>query len=355
MSIQEIQPKKSISDRITFFSLFLLIGALSMLYAEVFSGASTIWFLTGWGLLVTFPLYMFHVLFYLNLAIRTRRTSIPQLYLWGILFALYEAPITKVLWAGYFGEVPLLGTVMGIAIMEFIVLVFFWHPLFSFVIPIVIFEILALNTADSNQQIILFNHTKFLSSSSRKSKIYFLALTFLAAGFVSGSTGATGGIILALLSVGGTIFLVFVFYFLAKAKNNQGFSIESLSLGKLGFSLVCIYMIGLYVVMFFILRPEGIPLNPLSIGAILGCYVLFIILILLTKPQSDQMVYVENPITTKFLYAHWLILMGLVIVLSLIPDVATIIFISLYLLIAPIGVVLFVYMLLKALFFETST
>ena len=238
---------------------------------------------------------------------------------------------------------------MGIAIMEFIVLVFFWHPLFSFVIPIVIFEILALNTADSNQQILSFSHTQLLSSS-RKSKIIFLALTFLAAGFVSGSTGVTGGIILVLLSVGGTIFLVFVFYFLSKAKNNQSFSIKSLYLGKLGFSLVCIYMIGLYLVMFFILRPEGIPLNPISIGAILGCYVIFTILILITKPQSDQRVYVDNPITIKFLYASWLILMGLVSVLSLIPDLAMIIFISLYLLLAPIGVILFAYMLLKALF-----
>ncbi|MFX1255529.1 MAG: hypothetical protein ACFFCZ_28255 [Promethearchaeota archaeon] len=354
MSIQEIQPKKSISDRITVFSLFFLIGTLSMLYAEVFSGASTIWFLTGWGLLVTLPLYMFHVLFYLNLAIRTHRTSIPQLYLWGMLFALYEAPITKVLWVGYFGEVPLLGTVMGVAIMEFIVLVFFWHPLFSFVIPIVIFEIFALNTAHANQQIIPFNHTNVLSSS-RRSKIYFLALTFLAAGFVAGNTGVPKGIIIALLSVGGTIFLVFIFYLLAKPKNNQNFSIKSLYLGKLGFSLVCIYMIGLYLVTFFILRPEGIPQNPLSIGAILCCYAIFIILILITKPQSDQEVYVENPITTKFVYTHWLILMGLMSVLSLIPIAAAIILVILYLLIAPIGVILFVYMLLKAFFFEKST
>ena len=29
----------------------LLLGALSMLFAEVFSGASTLWFLDAWGLL----------------------------------------------------------------------------------------------------------------------------------------------------------------------------------------------------------------------------------------------------------------------------------------------------------------
>jgi hypothetical protein len=106
---------------------FLLIGTLSMFFAEIFSGASAtrLWFIDPWSLIVTWPLYFAHTLFFLNLAFRTKRTSMHQLYLWGMLFALYESWITKVLWAGYIGQDPILGTIGGIAILEFSTLVFF--------------------------------------------------------------------------------------------------------------------------------------------------------------------------------------------------------------------------------------
>jgi len=92
----------------------LLLGILSMFFAEVFSGASHIWFLDFWGLFITMPLYLSHTLFFLNLALRTKRTSLNQLYFFGMLFGLYEALITKVLWAGYPNEVkPMFGTFMG--------------------------------------------------------------------------------------------------------------------------------------------------------------------------------------------------------------------------------------------------
>ncbi|MHA1467740.1 MAG: hypothetical protein ACTSP6_06635, partial [Promethearchaeota archaeon] len=85
------------------WTLIILIGCLSMFMAEVFAGSSQMWFIDIWSLLVTFWLYLGHLLLFLNLAMRKKRTSIPQLYLWGILFALYESWVTKVLWAGYPG------------------------------------------------------------------------------------------------------------------------------------------------------------------------------------------------------------------------------------------------------------
>ncbi|MCK4432956.1 MAG: hypothetical protein KAV48_03390, partial [Methanomicrobia archaeon] len=69
----------------------LLIGCLSMLFAEVFSGASQTWFINGWGILVTFPLYLGHVLFFLWIALKSKRTTLSQLYLFGVIFALYES------------------------------------------------------------------------------------------------------------------------------------------------------------------------------------------------------------------------------------------------------------------------
>ena len=102
---------------------FLLIGCLSMLYAELFSGASKLWFFNVWSLLVTFPLYMVHVIFFLNLAFKTHKTSVVHLYLWGILFGMYESWITQVLWIGYNAEGPMIGTLAGIGVGEFLALV----------------------------------------------------------------------------------------------------------------------------------------------------------------------------------------------------------------------------------------
>ena len=96
---------------------FFLIGCLSMLYAELFSGASQLWFVNIWALLVTFPLYMVHVLFFFNVALYTQKTSPVHLYLWGVLFGMYESWITQVLWVGYQGTGgPMVQTVLGIGL-----------------------------------------------------------------------------------------------------------------------------------------------------------------------------------------------------------------------------------------------
>jgi hypothetical protein len=46
----------------------LLAGMLSMLFAGIFSGSSVLWFLQAGAYLLTFPLYLSHLLLFLNLA-----------------------------------------------------------------------------------------------------------------------------------------------------------------------------------------------------------------------------------------------------------------------------------------------
>ena len=97
----------------------LLLGTLSMFFGEVFAGSSQTWFVHGWSLLVTFPLYLSHTLFFLILSFRFGKTSLRQLYFFGVLFGLYEAFITKVLWAGYMGETgPNMGTILGVGVSD---------------------------------------------------------------------------------------------------------------------------------------------------------------------------------------------------------------------------------------------
>ncbi|WP_135644142.1 hypothetical protein [Methanococcoides vulcani] len=232
----------------------LLIGTLSMLFAEVFSGASQTWFISGWGILVTFPLYLAHLLFFLGIALKTERTSLSQLYLFGVLFALYESWITKVLWAGYFdSEGPSMGTFLGLGIGEFPILVFFWHPIMSFIVPTLVFEILTGK--------VLTGHEFILERTRRKTSmiVFFLILisTFIA-------NGNQFDLVSANISLIGTLSIIAVLY-----KFTKDSDLSYLELGKRSFKLLGSYLILLYIVTFLYLLPERITTTILPYISIL--------------------------------------------------------------------------------------
>ncbi|GAB4521765.1 MAG: hypothetical protein Fur0018_02610 [Anaerolineales bacterium] len=69
---------------------------------------------------------------------RHGRPKLAALTFGGMLFGLYEAYNTKVLWMPGWGDASLyLG---NLALVETLVLVFWWHPWFSFITPLVLAE-----------------------------------------------------------------------------------------------------------------------------------------------------------------------------------------------------------------------
>jgi hypothetical protein len=75
----------------------LLIGLIVLICAEVFSGASLqigLWH--PWTWMMTYWLYFAHFFFFTTLAVRTGRTSMWSLYLWGVLYGLVEERV----WCG---------------------------------------------------------------------------------------------------------------------------------------------------------------------------------------------------------------------------------------------------------------
>lgn len=226
---------------------FLLIGVLSMLYAELFSGASQIWYLDIWSLLVTFPLYLVHMLFFLALAFSTGKTSPVHLYLWGILFGLYESWITQVLWVGYDSNGPLIGMICGIGAGEFLALVFFWHPIFSFILPLLVFQIMALSVSPSKDRI-LTSHLPFLVNRNHTWKLllgaYIIGSLFMAVNY-------QGQIHLVVGALGGTYALLYGLYWRARKIHADSFSIYTLQVGSSGKKILFLSMIFLYGVFFF--------------------------------------------------------------------------------------------------------
>lgn len=121
---------------------WVLISLISFFFAEIISGSSMLRsFEPGaiassiiWSAIVTIPLYGLHTIVLAWVIYRFSKPRLYTLFLAGIIFALYEAYITKVLWVGwgsdtvwYFG---------GVAIVETTILLLFWHPFMAFIIPL---------------------------------------------------------------------------------------------------------------------------------------------------------------------------------------------------------------------------
>lgn len=323
--------KIPVSAKIIFI---LLAGSLSMFFAEVLSGSSVLWFATPWAWLVTFWLYLAHFVLFLNLAFIFKRTSLPALYLWGVLFGLYEAWITKVTWAGYMGSAPGWGTVLGFAFPEFPLIVFFWHPVFSFILPVLCFEALA------GREKILAGHRPLLAKTRRN---WLLALAFVLIGAVMLSFNAKGNVVAVVVTLVGSVIISGILYWLASRRYGQHFSLGALRLGKIGLAVFILYMALLYLLTFFFLLPERIA-PPITILLTLAVYAVIVLLLYLKKPYvpvSTDASPGKGFFGLKEIALLLVLLLVLGVIFSLLTPVDFILIIALYLGLVFIAPVLF--------------
>ena len=120
---------------------FLLwVALLSFGLPEVFAGTGKGWLTRPDVYILALPLYTLHFLLLCHIAVKTRRTSWPALYLFGVLFGLYESWITKVIWSGYPGSDGFAFGSFGqwFGVHETLGLVLFYHPVTSFLLPLAV-------------------------------------------------------------------------------------------------------------------------------------------------------------------------------------------------------------------------
>jgi len=130
------QPKRPTSiQKLLFWGI---LGALSVFFAEVTVGSSPFAFFDAWGVLVVCPLYLLHLLVLARIAFAGGRPRFPALFFAGVLFGLYEAYMTKQLWNPDWSSDPM--RVGGVAVFETIILVFLWHPVMAFLVPLLVAE-----------------------------------------------------------------------------------------------------------------------------------------------------------------------------------------------------------------------
>lgn len=121
------------------YVFWFIIASLSALFGEVAIGATLYPFFSPWGILVILPLYGLHTLVLASIVYRFGKPRFETLYLAGVIFGLYEAYITKVIWNPEW-ESPI--QVGGISVLEFLVVVLFWHPFMSFIMAVGAAELL---------------------------------------------------------------------------------------------------------------------------------------------------------------------------------------------------------------------
>jgi hypothetical protein len=248
--------------------LLVLFGILSVISAEVFSSSSPLWMYDLWGLLVVLPLYWGHGLLLLNAALYFKRSSITHLYLFGIIYGLYESWMTKVIWAGYMGQSPQFGQFLGFAIGEFMIIALFWHAFFSFIVPVIAFHLLG-------------NPDASFAITRRRLGVY---LFVIATSSVFIGTKFPGNYPALILVLGSNSLVLALAYALARRTNPGGFSLESLRLGRTGLVIAGGYTAFLYVFMFTMVFPDRIA-PPITLLLTVLFY-LFIIMLLYVSEEK---------------------------------------------------------------------
>jgi hypothetical protein len=254
-------PPKSKGPTVVFARI--LIGLIVLICAEVFSGASLrmgLWH--PWTLLVTYWLYFAHFFFLTTLAVRTSRTSLSALYLWGVLFGLYESWITKVIWSGYNADGKFAMGHIGPYGFSEISMVFIFHPVASFILPLAVTCLLCPPLRR------WFPDLAWFTGKSRGARIVQVYLVFSFAPTMAMNSG--GPLNLAANLAVGIIALLGLLR-LARPALARPDGRRILAFDRRGFAGLCVYLALLYGVGYVALRPEARP----SIGVQLFTFVFY--------------------------------------------------------------------------------
>ena len=120
------------------YLFWVILGALSTALPEVTAGSDLYPFFKAADYLLVIPLYSLHILVLWYVVWRGGRPRLYNLFPAGALFGLYEAYLTKVIWSPTWAAEPF--SVFGVAVVETLVLVLFWHSFLAFIVPLLVAE-----------------------------------------------------------------------------------------------------------------------------------------------------------------------------------------------------------------------
>jgi hypothetical protein len=234
---------------------WLLLGLTSTAFAEVLF-PTTAFDLTTMVLFAV-PVYLLHSLVLASVVYRSDRVGYRALYLAGVLLGLYESYVTKVVWAPL-GDRPTLD-IGGVSVFETVGLVLFWHPVVSFLLPVVVVETVA-TASNRSLRPPLAGH-RFARP---------LVVTFAA--YLLLFQGALGGPVRALLGNTVALSVLLVALFAWRQTDGHTHDMRSLLPGRRTLGALTICLVGVYVGFGALIRPERLPTRPLPHLPILSMY-----------------------------------------------------------------------------------
>ena len=269
------------------FLLLFTLSLTSVYFAEVISGSFKYPLYDFWGYLGVIPIYGLHtivLLFIIKQSTKDKAISLSVLYFAGVLFGLYEAYLTKVLWTGLSSDAFIF---LNIAVFDFIVLVFFWHPIFSFIIPVIVFEALAAKDSTVFDGVPI-KLKKLITKQT-------IVLVLILIGIIQALNSPN--IVIALSSSLGTaIPMVLLYWVIQKNNLSKRFNLLDILPDKKEFIICAGILLIYYIGMGLVQTPEALTFkNQVTIWII---YVIFVLIFVYKlKRNSVSQEALNNPLT----------------------------------------------------------
>jgi hypothetical protein len=280
---------------------WIVLGFLSTFFAETFSGSSPDFLFKTFGYFGIIPIYLLHSVLLAAIVIRRGKPfSLRSLYFVSLLFGMYEAYITKVLWSPTWNEG--FWHIAGMAVAETSLLVFFWHAVFSFLLPLFWLESLSMPTP------------RLPALLPEKWRAWLVGLrgailTGLVGGIMAGSAIASPPQAFVILLADSLALSLLVFLF-RRANRKEGFNLSAL-LPRRGEVIVLAALLFLVYLFFGLFLRRDVHPGVVGHAAVLVMYAGFLALLFLSlrKDRSLPEVGDNMPVASPgYTPRHWLAL-----------------------------------------------
>jgi hypothetical protein len=314
------QPPAAVVSFTVKLLFWVLLGSLSVILAEVVSFSSPFAFFNTWGILVVFPLYTLHTLVLAFLIFRRKQITLPVLFLAGMLFGLYEAYITKVLWNPTWGDAHIM--LGGVAVVQTAVLILFWHPFMAFILPVILAE----NLFTTSNETFVALPTKIQSIlNSRRGRIASLVAFAVYCGIYQGTNAPSPWTaLLSGLSATAVFGGLALWWSIVQRKHALTFR-QLLPAGKE--AAVLAGLLGLlYLLSGLFTRPEAMPhtIGPhLTIWAIYALAIVLLLANLKNAPVFNEAFdSASHPPAWKWMAGFWVVLLFSAAIFTLVKPAA---------------------------------
>ncbi len=261
---------------------WLIVATYSVFFAEVLSGSFIFPFFNVWGYLVLLPLYGIHALLLFTLVVRWGNRSFESLFSVGLLFGLYEAFITKVIFSPPDGRSPFF--FLEVDWLQVSVLVLWWHMFMAFIIPV----LLAVTALTRKNDISgwLPRPVKMLLADKKRSFWAIIAFLVWAGAFMGGNTDPVSGP----LAAASGLAIIYALSWLWKKRTGNAFTIEQLLPDKKEFFILLGFLVvWCYLLLGSAFGSKGLPgITGHAVIMIVYALCLLLIMLKLRKPSEEM-------------------------------------------------------------------